>query len=130
MAHHWRHVVFAAMAAALALPATGVLLAPAKSPILFCPAQLSVGADYEDFFALLEGEYGRQVVCADLSRTDWLRLAPSIATPAYWQGALTPSPVLDFYFEALDRAVARYVCWQSPLQQRLWHGTNQTDMGP
>lgn len=87
--------------------ASALLPARAKNPVLFCPAQLSVGADYDAFFGSLERDYGRQVFCADLARTDWLRLAPSIATPAYWQGALTPSPVLEFYFEALDRAVAR-----------------------
>mmetsp|Transcript_3197 Transcript_3197/g.9187 ORF Transcript_3197/g.9187 Transcript_3197/m.9187 type:complete len:294 (-) Transcript_3197:83-964(-) len=77
------------------------------SPVLFCPAQLSVGDDYGDFFTRLEEEYGHSVTCADLRRTDWLRLAPSIATPNYWQGTLTPQPVLDFYFEALDRAIDR-----------------------
>eukprot|EP00968_Pinguiococcus_pyrenoidosus_P017088 scaffold1661_cov251-Pinguiococcus_pyrenoidosus.AAC.28 len=88
------------------LSAFGALsLIPKAAPVLFCPAQLSVGDDYGDFFALLREGYGREVVCADLRRFDWARLAPSFASRAYWAGELQPKPVLDFYFEAMDRAV-------------------------
>ena len=45
------------------------------------------------------------MVCP-LTRLDWLRIAPSALSPAFWQGELRPTPTLDFFYEALDAAFA------------------------
>ena len=50
---------------------------------------------------------GHPAYALDLKRFDWLKIAKSIATPAYWQGKLEPKGSLGFYFDAANEAVER-----------------------
>ena len=61
--------------------------------------------DYDDLSALLR-QRGHTVACAPLSRLSWLRIVPSVFTEAFFKGELKPQGTLDFFFEALDAAVA------------------------
>lgn len=76
-----------------------------RDPVLVCPAQFGTSDDYAELVDALR-ERGHPVVVAPLAFTDWLRLIPSSFTAAYWTGDLDPDTVLQFYYEALDKAVA------------------------
>ena len=73
--------------------------------VIIAPAQFGVPKDYDDLSALLR-ERGHAVACAPLSRLSWLRIVPSVFTEAFFKGELEPRGTLDFFFEALDAAVA------------------------
>ena len=73
--------------------------------VIIAPAQFGVPKDYDDLSALLR-QRGHTVACAPLSRLSWLRIVPSVFTEAFFKGELKPQGTLDFFFEALDAAVA------------------------
>ena len=73
--------------------------------VIIVPAQFGVPKDYDDLSALLR-QRGHAVACAPLSRLSWLRIVPSVFTEAFFKGELKPRGTLDFFFEALDAAVA------------------------
>ena len=75
-----------------------------RDPVLVCPAQFGTEADYADLVSQLTSR-GHSTTVAPLKFTDWLRLLPSTFTKDYWQGELKPENALQFYFEALDKAV-------------------------
>ncbi|CAM9398200.1 unnamed protein product [Chrysoparadoxa australica] len=80
-------------------------LAQGFTPVLVCPAQLSVPADYEDLSRELE-QRGFKVYTAPLTRLGWITgLAPSAFTLDYLRGTLQPASTLKFYYEAIDSAV-------------------------
>ncbi|CAM9221502.1 unnamed protein product [Phaeothamnion confervicola] len=77
-----------------------------KSPILLCPAQLSIPEDYGDMIAELATR-GHAVYCAPLTRLGWVtNLAPSFFSADYWQCKLQPATTLGFYYDAIDAALA------------------------
>lgn len=92
------------------------------SPVIICPAQFGVAKDYDSLIAQLEAIGHPAVVVAPLSRFCWLRILPSAVSPEFWQSALPMSPTLDFYFEALDKAVAE-------VQQKCGSDTPVTIVG-
>ena len=73
--------------------------------VIIAPAQFGVPKDYDDLSELLR-QRGHAVACAPLSRLSWLRIVPSVFTEAFFKGELKPRGTLDFFFEALDAAVA------------------------
>ena len=73
--------------------------------VIIAPAQFGVPKDYDDLSELLR-QRGHAVACAPLSRLSWLRIVPSVFTEAFFKGELKPQGTLDFFFEALDAAVA------------------------
>ena len=72
--------------------------------VIIAPAQFGVPKDYDDLSAARQ--LGHTVACAPLSRLSWLRIVPSVFTEAFFKGELKPQGTLDFFFEALDAAVA------------------------
>lgn len=95
-----------AIAVLASLPAAAALIARAKLPIIIAPAQFGVPKDYEKLRATLLARGHPSVTVAPLTRFDWLKIVPSLFTGAFWRGELRPTPTLNFFFEALDDALA------------------------
>ncbi|KAJ1446700.1 hypothetical protein M885DRAFT_491593 [Pelagophyceae sp. CCMP2097] len=77
-----------------------------KRPVILCPAQFGGPADYVAFQATLRS-YGHPVYVCDLGLFDWLTIARSVFTEAYWKGQLEPQKALPFYYDAITAAVGR-----------------------
>ncbi|CAM9592814.1 unnamed protein product [Ascophyllum nodosum] len=76
-----------------------------KCPVLICPAQLSVPADYGLMIAAFK-DRGFPAYCADLTRLGWISgLLPSALSAEYFKGELVSSKTLQFYYQAIDRAL-------------------------
>mmetsp|Transcript_29542 Transcript_29542/g.95247 ORF Transcript_29542/g.95247 Transcript_29542/m.95247 type:complete len:282 (+) Transcript_29542:1955-2800(+) len=88
----------------LLLPTMGGALLPS---VVIAPAQFGVPADYASVRSQLLARGHPSVEVAGLSRFDWLKIAPSIATREFWTGDLTPTPTLDFFYQGLDSAFAK-----------------------
>eukprot|EP00613_Pedinella_sp_CCMP2098_P069632 CAMPEP_0171907830 /NCGR_PEP_ID=MMETSP0993-20121228/7310_1 /TAXON_ID=483369 /ORGANISM="non described non described, Strain CCMP2098" /LENGTH=353 /DNA_ID=CAMNT_0012540207 /DNA_START=70 /DNA_END=1131 /DNA_ORIENTATION=- len=86
--------------------ATRASASPCLSPVVICPAQFGTKEDYADLVEALLAAGHPAVAVAPLSRLSWLRIVPSAFTEAYWKSELELSPALDFYIEAIDKAVA------------------------
>ncbi|EPS67981.1 hypothetical protein M569_06790, partial [Genlisea aurea] len=56
--------------------------------------------------ALTLKDYGVDAAIAQVSRLDWLRNAAGLLDGNYWRGTLRPRPVLDWYFERVEAAIA------------------------
>ena len=69
-------------------------------------AQFGTKADYQELVDGLQAR-GHPVVVAPLSFADWLKLIPATLTPEYWKGELSPDVALPFYYEAIDKGIAR-----------------------
>lgn len=91
------------LAAALVLAGRSLALVP---NVVICPAQFGVPKDYEPLVDQLLRRGHSKVIVAPLSRFDWLKITPSLATADFWKSTLKPLPTLNFYFEALDNAFA------------------------
>ncbi|WVZ78031.1 hypothetical protein U9M48_025809 [Paspalum notatum var. saurae] len=63
--------------------------------------------DYARLAAALRDDHGLPgAVVARVSRPDWLRNAAGLVDADYWRGTLRPRPVLDWYLNRVDEAVA------------------------
>eukprot|EP00979_Chaetoceros_neogracilis_P013742 scaffold4037_cov265-Chaetoceros_neogracile.AAC.24 len=76
--------------------------------ILICPAQFCVPADYEKLISLLRSKSpnissGR---VANLPRTEWIKVAKQLPTPAFFSGNLNNAKTLDWYFDAIENGLA------------------------
>jgi pimeloyl-ACP methyl ester carboxylesterase len=60
--------------------------------------------DYDALGAKLRAS-GLHVSVAGVSRLDWARNAAGLRDPAYWAGTLKPRPTVDWYLDAVRRAV-------------------------
>ena len=77
-----------------------------KNPIIFFPAQFGTPSDYIKFKEELESR-GHPVYILNLEFLDWLQIGKSVFTSDYLQGTLKPKNALGFYFEAVDKALAK-----------------------
>lgn len=75
-------------------------------PVILCPAQFGTAEDYEDLKSDLKSR-GFALYPAPLSRLDWLRIVPSTFTKEFFTAELRPNKTLGFFYEALDKALAR-----------------------
>eukprot|EP00930_Biecheleria_cincta_P035579 TRINITY_DN24465_c0_g1_i1.p1 TRINITY_DN24465_c0_g1~~TRINITY_DN24465_c0_g1_i1.p1 ORF type:complete len:331 (-),score=51.74 TRINITY_DN24465_c0_g1_i1:296-1288(-) len=75
-------------------------------PVILCPAQFGTEEDYEDLKADLKSR-GFALYPAPLSRFDWLRIVPSTLTKEFFTAQLRPNKTLGFFYEALDKTLAR-----------------------
>jgi len=74
--------------------------------VILCPAQFGTEEDYKDLKADLKSR-GFALYPAPLSRFDWLRIVPSTFTKEFFTAELRPKKALGFFYEALDKALAR-----------------------
>jgi len=84
-----------------------------RTSILVCPAQFCVPDDYQDFFSCLSSlsasdpslpEIGTCRV-APLPRTEWIKVAKQLPTSAFLRGELNVTVTLDWYFQAMEKAI-------------------------
>jgi hypothetical protein len=75
-----------------------------RVPLILCPAQFGVPADYEEIVGLLRTR-GFETYVAPLSRLDWLRIVPSTDLKDYLAAELKPSKTLGFYYKVCKRLV-------------------------
>ncbi|CAL9160592.1 uncharacterized protein LOC135635794 [Musa acuminata AAA Group] len=87
------------------IPASTTSLA-APRPVVILPGLGNNTGDYKDLVSTLREVYGVPSVVTKVSRVDWLRNAAGLLDPNYWRGTLRPRPVLDWYLERVDEAVA------------------------
>nr|CAD1840913.1 unnamed protein product [Ananas comosus var. bracteatus] len=86
-------------------------------PVAILPGLGNNRGDYGALAAALREKHGvAAAVVAEVSRIDWLRNAAGLLDPNYWSGTLRPRPVLDWYLERVDRAVAQAKSLASPGQ--------------
>ncbi|CAL9084126.1 unnamed protein product [Musa textilis] len=87
------------------IPASTTTLA-APRPAVILPGLGNNTGDYKDLVLTLREVYGLPSVVTKVSRVDWLRNAAGLLDPNYWRGTLRPRPVLDWYLERVEEAVA------------------------
>jgi hypothetical protein len=85
---------------------TTTTTAPTPLPIVILPGLGNAASDYAGLAAGLASRGAPAVVTAPVARPDWLRNAAGLARPEYWRGTLTPRPTVDWYLEAIEKAVA------------------------
>ncbi|CAJ1966164.1 unnamed protein product [Cylindrotheca closterium] len=78
-----------------------------KRPVILCPQQF--GGKPGDYTVLTAGlrAKGHPVYLARISALQWLSIAKSAFSKAYFEGSLEPSKTLPFYNKAIDEALAR-----------------------
>jgi len=88
-----------------------------KVAVLICPAQFCVPADYETFLSTLQSTINSNTsdestttigTCrvANLPRTEWIKVAQSLPTRNFIESTLPVYKTLDWYFEAMEDALA------------------------
>ncbi|WOL17404.1 hypothetical protein Cni_G26196 [Canna indica] len=78
----------------------------APRPAVILPGLGNNTGDYKDLSLTLKEGYGVPSVVAKVSRVDWLRNAAGLLDRNYWRGTLRPRPVVDWYLEGVDEAIA------------------------
>ncbi|KAJ1277712.1 hypothetical protein BS78_04G024700 [Paspalum vaginatum] len=92
-------------AAAASTGATASATPPRPAVIL--PGLGNNTGDYARLAAALRDDHGLPgAVVARVSRPDWLRNAAGLVDANYWRGTLRPRPVLDWYLNRVEEAVA------------------------
>jgi hypothetical protein len=90
--------------------------------ILVCPAQFCVPLDYDILFENLKqlqqnADYNMPVIgacrVAPLPRTEWIKVARQLPTQAFFQARLPVVKTLDWYFNAIDIALADILAQES-----------------
>jgi hypothetical protein len=77
--------------------------------IVICPAQFCVPDDYNVLLENLKKELGEDRIgtcrVAPLPRTEWIKVAKSLPTKDYLDGALKNHKTLNWYFDAIEVAL-------------------------
>ena len=95
-----------------------------KVSILLCPAQFCVPEDYQILWdELRKQQHHHQqlsttiigtTVVAPLSRTDWIKVAKALPTPAFFDSRLPVHSTLDWYFNAIEQGISQILAKDGP----------------
>lgn len=81
--------------------------APTRAPVLILPGLGNASPDYIPLANALLSRGHAAVSIAPIARWQWALNARAIITPQYWTSSLTPRPTLNWYFAAVDSALAQ-----------------------
>ena len=87
--------------------------------IIVCPAQFCVPDDYEVLFDNIRNDpevsdiVGTCMV-APLPRTEWIKVAKKLPTQDFLQANLPVHDTLNWYFDALETAIAEILSKEGP----------------
>eukprot|EP00250_Pteridium_aquilinum_P008914 c18304_g2_i1 orf=497-1150(+) len=76
----------------------------ASRPVVILPGLGNNSNDYVELIASLK-ERGLAATVAEVSRPDWLRNAKGFLDKNCWSGKLAPRPLLNWYFERMNKAI-------------------------
>ena len=76
--------------------------------VLLCPAQFCVPKDYAALLDTIKGQTKNVVAArvAPLPRTEWIKVAKQLPTKNFLDANLSVRVTLDWYFEAMEQALA------------------------